>query len=170
MTQIKALVILDASRNKGGKKSKRAQENIRTFLIAFPIGVLYGLAAMSKLQSFSNLVDTVRIAQLIPEGWVVLFAKALLFVEVCVALGCLYSPTQLIALKTALMLSGVYLGYGLWRLIEQIPVPCACFGVWFKMPPFLEIVLNLFLIGYLSVSLRYLLHWEPRASSLLTAS
>ncbi|HLH81524.1 MAG TPA: MauE/DoxX family redox-associated membrane protein [Chthonomonas sp.] len=149
---------------------KRAQENIPSFLIAFPIGVLYGLAAIAKLQSFSNLVDTVRIAQLIPEGWVVLFAKALLFVEVCIALGCLYSPTRLIALKTALMLSGVYLGYGLWRLIEQIPVPCTCFGVWFKMPPFLEIVLNLFLIGYLSVSLRYLLHWEPRASSLSTAS
>lgn len=53
---------------------KRAQENIRSFLIAFPIGVLYGLAVMAKLQSFSNLVDTVRIAQLIPEGWVVLFA------------------------------------------------------------------------------------------------
>lgn len=121
------------------------------FLARLLLAGVFGTAATAKMQSMGDFERTLMASHLVPTALVSASATAVVSLEIVVAVG-LLAPllrpaVQIISLKIATVISATFLSYSAWRWVEDIPVPCQCFGVLFRIDPPFAILLNLFLLA-----------------------
>lgn len=121
------------------------------FLARLLLAGVFATAATAKMQSMGDFERTLMASHLVPTALVSASAAVVISLELVVAVG-LLAPLlrpnlQIISLKMAAVISATFLSYSAWRWVEDIPVPCQCFGVLFRIDPPFAILLNLFLLA-----------------------
>lgn len=122
--------------------------------LSLPLTALYVVAAVVKMQAFSQLRDTLMLSKLIPYDWVGFVGATVIALELLIGLSLLLPPMRQTALQSGVILHCLFLSYAVWRLVELIPTPCSCFGRLFTLSPFAEIGINALLLGYIGLLLK----------------
>jgi uncharacterized membrane protein len=125
------------------------------FMALFVLFVIFTTAAVSKALSFSQFKSTLIVSRLIPLDLVVPFGIAIIVIELSVSLGLCVPAWRKPALQMALVLVCTFFSYSVWRWMQNIPIPCTCFGPLLKMPPYQSLLLNLFLLSLVTSLLRH---------------
>jgi uncharacterized membrane protein YphA (DoxX/SURF4 family) len=111
------------------------------------LALIFLTAGLAKIQRFDEFESTLVASRLVPLYQARLAATALIVLELVLAASLLHPRTRTTALQTAALLICVFIGYSAWRWMQNIPVPCHCFGVLFTMTPWQAILFNLALLG-----------------------
>jgi len=103
--------------------------------------LVFATAGLAKLAAMDQLVATMDASQLLPVQLSPYLAVLVVVWELLLAFGLLWARVREIALWGCTFTLLAFAGYGIWRAVKHINVPCNCFGVLFKMSPTVSITL-----------------------------
>jgi hypothetical protein len=112
-------------------------------LSSYLIASVFAIAAVAKVNDFTEFRTTLERSMLVPAYLVPAFAISLIVAEFVVALCLLARPTGVVGANLALALSSLFVAYAFWRWLQDIRAPCSCFGLLFKLPPGYSAVISL---------------------------
>lgn len=125
--------------------------------LTFGLACVFLVAFSSKVFAFESFETSLYYSLLIPNAWVRPAGVVLLISELVVALGLLYPPLRRVALMSMAVMISLFLAYALWRWVQNIPVPCHCFGALLTMTAPQALLLNLVLltaVGWLLATIK----------------
>lgn len=119
----------------------RIYEKYLPKLLLVVVILVFGLSSYAKISKPVEVLRSLEQSQLIPHSVVPFAAYCVIGTElITLLLLCIPSLRKAGIVGTAL-LSGIYLGYNVWRLKASITVPCGCFGTLWTMPTWSAIAL-----------------------------
>lgn len=114
------------------------------------VAAVFLSAAVSKTSRFSEFQATLMASRLIPQLAVVVFARCIIIAELALSIALLSAATRKVSLWGLIFLVSIFLSYNAWRWIENIAVPCTCFGLLFNITPLQSVFLNVSLLAVLA--------------------
>lgn len=133
---------LDSSSSLSSHLAKVARIVARYFLAG-----VFLLAAVTKLRTFGEFAATLVAARLFPDQLVPVVGATVIILELAVLGLLLPNPrVRQSALAIAVFLCCTFLAYSAWRWLENIQVPCHCFGTLFTLEPYQSVLLNVVLL------------------------
>jgi len=126
------------------------------------LALIFFAAAVGKALTLEEFFDVLEASQLVKGQLIPSIAVTLIALELALAVLLCIPRSRALALQGAFVLSLLFLGYSIWRLINHIGVPCSCFGPLFKHSP----VSSLVLAGLMTVASYWLLRrFQARGGS-----
>lgn len=109
--------------------------------------VVWATAVALKLPRMSELETS--ISAVFPSYWgsSTVFAWTIVILEAAAAVFLVLPKTRSHGLNLTIVLSCIFFGYNLLRLLLHTAVPCSCFGALFKMPAELSVLCNIVMIA-----------------------
>ncbi len=111
------------------------------------LAIVFGTAAAAKIQGFNNFESTLVASLLVSQGWTRFGAVLIVTLEVVLTIGLFIPTLRKSSLQLLAAMVSVFIGYSFWRGLQQIPIPCHCFGALFTMTPLQSLLLNLGLLS-----------------------
>ena len=112
------------------------------FLGCVVLAVVFGTAAVAKIQKFPEFLSTLTASHLIPNGYEQIVGKFIVSIEIIILTSLFFQKYRKIAINLVLFLCSAFISYSFWRWIQDISVPCHCFGTLFSMAPWQSAILN----------------------------
>jgi hypothetical protein len=125
------------------------------YLGCIVLTIIFGTAAVAKIQGFNNFESTIVASLLVPIGWTPFVATLIVTLEVLLTLGLFVPAFRKSSLQIMAVMVSMFIGYALWRGLQQIPIPCHCFGTLFTLTPMQSLMLNvsiLLLVTFLLIN------------------
>lgn len=138
-------------------------QNNRVLLGCALLALVFGTAAIAKIQGFNDFESTLVASLLVPLGWTRFGAVLIVTLEIVLTIGLFIPALRKSSLQLLAGMVSVFISYSLWRGLQHIPVPCHCFGALFTMSPLQSLLLN---IGLLSL-ITYLLYRIEETSQIM---
>ena len=114
------------------------------------LAIVFGTAAAAKIQGFNNFESTIVASLLVPQGWTRFGAVLIVTLEVILTIGLFIPTLRKSSLQLLAAMVSVFIGYSLLRGLQNIPIPCHCFGALFTMTPLQSFLLNVGLVSLIT--------------------
>jgi hypothetical protein len=127
----------------------RSRKHTRLFshILYVILSLVFFAAALAKSLSFRELQATLVASKLVPVLMISQVATLLLVFEYLISVLLLLPATRRPALHSAAVLVCIFISYSVWRWLQDIHVPCSCFGLLFKLAPSNMILVDLLLMS-----------------------
>jgi uncharacterized membrane protein YphA (DoxX/SURF4 family) len=117
-------------------------------LVRLLLAGVFVIAAGAKAQNLAEFESTLVASRLFPSGIVSAIAAVIIVVaEAAFGIGILLPKLHRTSLQALCLLCCSFISYSMWRWLQNIDVPCHCFGIFFNLKPYQAILLNCALLS-----------------------
>ncbi len=128
-------------------------------LLRYALSVLFLFSALTKLFALKSVSRSLLAANLVPSyefGYKM--GIVLIAIEALAAIALLFKSWRAGA-SISLILTSLFVGYGVWRIRAGIGVPCSCFGAILSLSPIQSSILALASWGVSAILVQMV--WRP---------
>lgn len=131
-------------RNRSSESVRASAYDFVSLILTYLLASLLMWASVAKATYIQQFQDSLLASYLVPRSVVAPFSVAMIAIEAIIAVALILPKTRSVGSTASLLLSGLFVGYGMWRLLQNIGVPCSCFGPFLSLTPLQSLIVAFF--------------------------